>query len=231
MHREQKWFQFDRAVSRTVSHCYRTTVKRSLASSSIGGGGGGEPVLSLPFWYKLGQLRETALRNLKDAFYSGTRRTRNRKCVLHLSSPHGRFIVQRALERRIGRCFCWFYQEKASFVIILWNFHGRRDAATRPPSRSRMRECNQRFLEFIIDLHANRSRIASTWFLAVKRFWGCRIRCRGLIGILFFWSMQWGCFLASSRLVHDTVLSLVKRDLVSCLLFYDVNSTVLFSCT
>lgn len=75
----KQWLRFDRPVSRTVSHCYRTAVKRSLASSSLG-----EPVSILCSCdaRKRGRKRDHEQANgLKDAFPAGTRRTRNRKCV------------------------------------------------------------------------------------------------------------------------------------------------------
>lgn len=89
---------WNRPVPRTVSHCYRGGGKAfigvhharmepvSISSLLIRGGR----------WWRRG--RGTARGNLKDAFYGGTRRARNRKCVLHLSSPGGRFIVHHRLD-------------------------------------------------------------------------------------------------------------------------------------
>lgn len=59
----------------------------------------------------------TARGSLKDAFYGGTRRARNRKCVLHLSSPGGRFIVHHRLERWMDACI---HEPSASLRAFHW---------------------------------------------------------------------------------------------------------------
>lgn len=92
--------------SSTVNHCYRKAVKRSLPSSSfsisrkgLGGGEGTSSISSLPI-----RRRDSSREVERRILLCGTRRNRNRKCPLHLSSlagaaTAGSSCFERALER------------------------------------------------------------------------------------------------------------------------------------
>lgn len=177
--RRQKWLQFGTGRFHAQwAIVIEAAVKRSLASTTRGW----NQFLSLPSWYEAagdGGRGDSSRGSLKDAFYGGTRRARNRKCVLHLSSPGGRFIVHHRLERWMDACI---HEPSASLrafhsggergggrLVSLsrpWNFHSPRSL---PRTNHSPSECEQRFAQFIIDLHADSSYIIRPRFLGLER--------------------------------------------------------------
>lgn len=115
--RRQKWLQFGTGRFHAQwAIVIEAAVKRSLASTTRGW----NQFLSLPSWYEAagdGGRGDSSRGSLKDAFYGGTRRARNRKCVLHLSSPGGRFIVHHRLERWMDACI---HEPSASLRAFHW---------------------------------------------------------------------------------------------------------------